>query len=817
MTDNINYNAPEDWGISPQENWVSFEELRDNGAPVLEGRDVVGFIEFAQVKLAPNKPKGAMVWRDINGRPVAYNQSTKAWYHTDKKDKKQSSPASRMEQARTSGRWKGPMVKEKAKTSPVTKPTEVKKEAPKPQPKQEQKPEVKKDKEQVQKKPQVSVGQNKNFDGSVSVGDMDLVTQESLNRVEEISSTPSEDSRFDSGREANKRFVDHFSAKSKFFEGLQVLSKSLAVANNRDKVNNLIDAVKRGDLEREIPLTQKQSRSVKDLLSAAGINTEDADELKKFTDAYDSVTNFINDSGKWKTGETHELTGSSLGYAEAQYIAKRSDLLKEDPSGLQTKAFSLSSERQSNLANLDPRLTEAVYHLLPSPSREALAKSGSPKTFYDPTAPNDQGKNANPIRGAASLHMWTMQDGISAYSLSGQRRSPGEFQVEHIVPLKSGGSDHINNFALILRRENEPRADLPFNKFLEQAKNKATDVKSDLNNPEVKAEFERRYRAASFNAELAPVLGGSVGDLMNDSIVSGVNMGLEKGLGEEGAANLKFSPDNWEKYKSDLGQFLEKNRINPDSDLSSLSSDQLNGVFDIMGGQLGVEKEKMMEYLGRNLYNNYDLGIRFVIDKKTGEIQEGRGGTAPTSGALLNMQNLVLVDDKVSGDVLKSSVDTIKENHQNLKKARSEFIRNPNDPEAYEKYMGSVVNNISYLTGVSNDSPFSGRDYDNRFTASNRNNIHSDTANAILNLLSLDTASVSGGKDVLSPGKQNNLTEKAKEHSKTLANFLISSYVKTSGLTPEQIKNPDSLTKTKRKPIEPLLAALENLGRAINS
>ena len=413
--------------------------------------------------------------------------------------------------------------------------------------------------------------------------------------------------------------------------------------------------------------------------------------------------------------------------------------------------------------------------------------------------------------------MWAMQDGISAYSLSGQRRSPGEFQVEHIVPLKSGGSDHINNFTLILRRENEPRADLPFNKFLEQAKNKAINVKSDLNDPEVKKEFEKRYRAASFNAELAPILGGSVGDLMNDSIVSGVNVGLEKGLGAEGAANLKFSSDNWKKYKSDLGQFLEKNRINPDSDLSSLGSDQLNGVFDIMGDQLGVEKEKMMEYLGRNLYNNYDLGIRFVIDKKTGEIQEGRGGTAPTSGALLNMQNLVLVDDKVSGDVLKSSIDTIKENHQSLKKARSEFIRSPNDPEAYEKYMDSVVNNISYLTGVSNDSTFSKRDYDNRFTASNRNNIHSDTANAILNLLSLDTASVSGGKDILSPGKQSNLTEKAKEHSKTLANFLISSYVKTSGLTPDQIKNPDSLTKTKRKPIEPLLAALENLERAVNS
>ena len=43
MKDNINYEAPEDWGVSSKDAWVSFEELKDNGAPVLEGRDVVSF------------------------------------------------------------------------------------------------------------------------------------------------------------------------------------------------------------------------------------------------------------------------------------------------------------------------------------------------------------------------------------------------------------------------------------------------------------------------------------------------------------------------------------------------------------------------------------------------------------------------------------------------------------------------------------------------------------------------------------------------------------------------------------------------------
>jgi hypothetical protein len=170
-----------------------------------------------------------------------------------------------------------------------------------------------------------------------------------------------------------------------------------------------------------------------------------------------------------------------------------------------------------------------------------------------------------------------------------------------------------------------------------------------------------------------------------------------------------------------------------------------------MKNNLGVEKEKMVEYMGRALFNNYDLGVRFVIDKKTGNIEEGRSGTAPTPGSLLNMQNLVLTNDGMTSEQINSVITTIKDLHQSLKKARTGFIRNPSSPEAYEKYLDSVVANISYLTGIDENSPLKSRDYDTRFTASSRNNIYSDTANTILSLLSLDTASVGGGKDVLSP------------------------------------------------------------------
>ena len=54
MKDDINYEAPSDWGVSSEDAWVSFEELKDNGAPILEGRDVVGFLEYSSELVPEN-------------------------------------------------------------------------------------------------------------------------------------------------------------------------------------------------------------------------------------------------------------------------------------------------------------------------------------------------------------------------------------------------------------------------------------------------------------------------------------------------------------------------------------------------------------------------------------------------------------------------------------------------------------------------------------------------------------------------------------------------------------------------------------------
>jgi len=818
MVDNMN--IPEDWGVANKNIWAASSVLNGEAKmPALEGRDVTGFSEvadFAAGQFIPDNVKemaaGQPNYTFRNPQTgQTYTKKNGHWTITD------GNTQQKVKRAPADQRLGGALRKfrrEKSKepnvqSQPQSQPQSPQQEKPEPKPEP-----IEKKKEVTDPAPQTTAGQ-KNADGSIRNGDIELATPESLQRVSKLASTPSSDKRFVAGRQNQARFKEHFEADSKFRAGLDNINR---VAKDPKRVTSFLEAISSGNLNQTIKLSAKESYSVGDLLKNAGINVDNKEELDSFVRVYGVVNNFIKPDGNWKTGETHELTGSNLGYFEAQHISLRSDLLSENPAGLQAKAFNFSSENRSELANLDPRITEAVFHILPTNARVQLNKSGSPKTFYDPRFEGQQGKNPNSIRGAAVLHMWAMQDGVSAYSASGQRRSPGEFQVEHIIPLKAGGSDHIGNFAMITRRENEPRADLPFEKFIEQAKRKAQDIKADLNDPQTRAGFEERYRAASFNAELAPVIGGPLKDLIDDSIVSNVNSGLIKGLGKEGAQNLKFSDENWKKYKSEVSSFLEKNGINPDAALQDLNSDNISGLLDIMKENLGVEKEKMVEYLGRSLFNNYDLGVRHVINKKTNGIEEGRSGTAPTPGSLLNMQNLVIAENSgKTPEQTNAIIEKIKDLHQNLKKTRTEFIRNPDDPESYENYVSSIVDNIMYLTGVGENSPFDHRKYDTRLTASSRNNIHSDTANTILSLLSLDTASVSGGKDVISPASQRGLTDKTKQNITTLSNFLISSYVKTSGLTPEQIKNPDTLTKTKRKPIEPLIAALENINRSLNS
>jgi len=290
----------------------------------------------------------------------------------------------------------------------------------------------------------------KNVDGSLRQGDVDIATEESIGKVEEIANTDVEDQRFDKGRQSKKEFLDYYSQDSENRTGLKTLN-TLATGNNREKVDQLMEAVNNGDYLEEIRITQGNKKTVSQILLDAGINVNDEAQMDCFKNAHKEINDFIDGKGKFKTSESSELTGSNLGYYEAKHIEKRNDLKTMDPAGVQTKAYNLRNDAESNMQCVTPTITDAVYNLMPTAARSQLAKSGAPgeKNHYDPTKKNRKG-TANPIRGSAALHMWVMQDGKDAYATAGRRRSPGEFQVEHIVPLKSGGKDEIENFSMLL-------------------------------------------------------------------------------------------------------------------------------------------------------------------------------------------------------------------------------------------------------------------------------------------------------------------------------------------------------------------------------
>jgi len=92
MKDDINYEAPSDWGVSSKEAWVSFEELRDNGAPTLEGRDVVGFLEFNDELVPEAIRKTAQVgtqYQNQRTKNILTKQASGRWKITGNTDTKE--------------------------------------------------------------------------------------------------------------------------------------------------------------------------------------------------------------------------------------------------------------------------------------------------------------------------------------------------------------------------------------------------------------------------------------------------------------------------------------------------------------------------------------------------------------------------------------------------------------------------------------------------------------------------------------------------------------------------------------------------------
>jgi len=653
-----------------------------------------------------------------------------------------------------------------------------------------------------------------NFDGSFrNDANVDIATEESIQRVKDIANTDVDDTRFDAGRQSRKEFLDHYSKDSEYRSGLNTLSKSIAKANNREKVDAMMDAVNSGDYLAEIELKKGDKRTVSELLLDVGIDVNNKEQMDCFKNAHQTINSFVGDDGTWKTSENHILTGNKLGYFESKHIAERKDLNDLDPEGIQTKSFNLRNESESSLQCVDPVITDAIHALLPTPARDFMNASGSPKTYYDPTQESGQGK-ANNLRGAALLHIWAMQDGKDVYSMSGGVASPGEFEAEHITPLKGGGDDSIENFGAALRRTNRARADYQLSKFVEQSKRRTGDLESDLSNPKNREKAKRSLRGSELNTVLKKNLGGDVTSLFGDDLLQNLNSKLEKSLGKNEAKSVNFTKQQYKDYQNELAGYLEKSDIPPNSLIKDLSPNQINGLLDVMKDNLGIDKAKIIEYWGRETINNGDMGFRTLMDSKTGQMVRGRGGTEGTPKSMANLQNQILFDEKLSPEEKDVEFKIANDNHQRFKKARNNFIDNSQDSTAYEELVGSIRNSLEHLTGNAEGSKLdSERKYDTRMSYSPDNSSSNDIFSTINSLLTL---SGDEGKNTFSPSfQQNPLTPNAREDLEYLKDQLIDSYSSYKNIPREKLLDPESLNKTQRNAIAPFTKAHSQLAEAL--
>ena len=666
--------------------------------------------------------------------------------------------------------------------------------------------EPKGDVEELAAKDQAYAKSEMNFDGSKKNGEFDQHTKQSVDRVNTIANTKVDDPRFDNGRQSQKEFLDHYSKPSEYSAGLVNLNK--LTLKGGQKVTDLMDAVSNSKFSRKIKLTAKESKTVGEILTEAGLDIENEDEIKSFVNAYNILNSHVNDSGTWKTGLSHELMGGSLDYFESQHIKERTDLAKASVSDIQVKAFNNRNDNNSSTQNISPKITDAVFNLMPTSARDAMNKSGSPKTYYNPYEESGQG-TANSLRGSAATHMWFMQNGVDGYSLSGRVRSPGEFQVEHIVPLKKGGTDDISNFCMLLKRTNEPRADMDLKEFHNQSKKRASEVETDLNNPSVQKQYMDKKRGGIFNKTLESRISANLSDLSGEDFLSEFNENLESSIGD-GAGSIKLSDREFKKYQKSMNDYLTTNNIPDNTSTKNLPAEQMNGVLNILSDSFGVNKNKMYQYMGRNMINNYDVGARFLIEED-GKLVKGRGGTQPNAGTLMNLQNSLMSEKFADEGERNKVIDRSNKNHQNLKSSRNQFIENSGDAKAYESYVSSLVETLTSF-----------RESGNKYSKNQRDLIgtskskQADITKAMESLLTIDNSTVQSGKDVFSPGYQKfKLTAKTKKLFKEIRQQFVDDYAKLNNISEDDIQNFDNITKAKQKKVQPLMNILENIDRGL--
>jgi len=361
-------------------------------------------------------------------------------------------------------------------------------------------------------------------------------------------------------------------------------------------------------------------------------------------------------------------------------------------SDLRVKAFSIGKdfEDSKNWSDMTPEEIDLAFHLLPTNAQKSLRESGSPDTYYDPSSADGQNRNAPNLRGRLALFMWAKQGGRDGYSLSGMQRSPGEFQVEHIKDMSSGGQDTASNFVMLYKRVNQPRSSYPLPKFISQATERAKKIHENLAEPsgeflkQRQNSLQQRGLYDAFDDSKSPLKGGTIGDLINSNFYELI-IKKQSGLPDE----IKTSREQFSSFADSIINDLGGKT---DVSLGSLSRTDLDKILENASKHLGVDSSKIVDYLGRTEFNNYHDGNRFT-----------RGGTNQSPAGLTSLENRLLgKPQSISDEEYNAQKDQIKKAHENVRAAR-ERIRTGGGTSA--ELLEAVSESLHFLSGRSKESP----------------------------------------------------------------------------------------------------------------
>lgn len=675
-----NMSTPEEWNIADKSEWVADQPLSGNAVmPALEGRDVVGFSESVDfsVKLSPQTKQDVAAnphlstGTDVAGNRVVKNPNSGAW-HIDRGKVRTRS--------RIGGSLRAFRAEKEREAQQTNKPSEL------PQQPQEPKPEPKPEKSSKQ-------------DESTNLADnysLDQSDNESISRVQTLASTPATDPIFNGGKVAIRQIDEHYSNPSAHENAL----KNVSNANAKGKIFSAI-LENNFDLDKPIQIGKKKFVTPRQLFQEAGIDVDNPERMKKIQSLSQALNSHLNSNGTWSTSPTHSLI-EELGFFEAEHIQHRVDMA--DPStpivDLRVKAFSTGAdfEDSASWADMSPEEIDLVFHLLPTPATNSLKKSGSAGAFHDPFSPDGQSRNPPDLRGRLALYMWTKQGGRDGYSLSGMQRSPGEFQVEHIIDMSSGGKDTPSNFVMLLKRVNVPRSNNPLPEFVKSASDRAKEIEKNLANPD--GVFLQTRLKALRQRGVHDTISKTL-DVKADSatISSFSSPEFFKTL----QRNSALLPDSLNPSPEDLNNFVEEiNSIaDPNTRISDLYWPQLE-QFISAADKLGADPESIKEYIGRSVFNNYDDGNRTV--KLNGAISLGRPGTNPTPASLLSLENRMLGRPKtVSPEEYRAGSALIAGAHNAIRAARNALIdRKGQDTSQFHEALGEA---LMTMCGLNDDSP----------------------------------------------------------------------------------------------------------------